>query len=128
MTYRLEFTINQLPPMNSADGTNRWVRRKLRKTWELLVWEKVRLKKPPAPLRSATVSLVRHSSVEPDYDNLVQGGKFIIDSLVDNGIFVSDKMSVIGKPNHDWKMAAPRKGRVDVVVESIDDGSGSNGI
>ena len=121
LRYVLAFTIDQLPPVNSADGTNRWVRRKKRKEWEQLVWFAVRRKRPKSPLRHAAVSVTRHSSVEPDYDNLAQGGKFILDALVDNMILKDDKRQIIGTPHYDWKRSAPRRGSVTVSVTEIFD-------
>jgi len=41
---------------------------------------------PTRPLTEARIELVRHSSVEPDYDNLVGSFKAIIDGLRDAGV------------------------------------------
>lgn len=74
---------------------------------------------PPAPLDKARVTLERHSSSEPDFDGLVSGFKFILDGLVDAGVLINDKMSVIGAPIYIWKKAKKCAGKVKITVEEI---------
>ena len=119
MSYSLEFTINQLPPMNTADGMHWRKRHKIKKSWEVLVWQEILNRRPILPLAFARVSITRHSSVHPDFDNLVQGGKFLLDSLVQNGVIRDDKPGVIGHPEYNWVKAAPSKGKVVVHVHEV---------
>ena len=117
--YSLEFTVNQLPPMNSADGLHWRKRNTIKKSWEILVWKEILNRRPVLPLRFARVAVTRHSSVHPDYDNLVQGSKMILDALVQNGVLRDDKPGVIGYPNYHWVKAAPKKGKVVVTVNEL---------
>lgn len=82
--------------------------------------------KPPQPLNSATLTLVRNSSVEPDYDGLVSGFKAIVDALVEQGVLKDDKMSVIGQPKYEWRKAPPGKGFVSVRVEAMEMSTNQN--
>jgi len=72
------------------------------------------------PLTRARVTITRCSSTEPDYDGLVSGGKALLDGLVEAGVIVDDKVSVIGQPVYLWEKAKPGKGKVKVRVESIE--------
>lgn len=74
---------------------------------------------PAAPLEKAKLTLERHSSVEPDFDGLVSSFKFIIDGLVDCGVLIGDKTSVIGRPDYQWVKASPKKGKIVVIVEEL---------
>lgn len=72
--------------------------------------------KPTQPMLSARIEMIRHSSTEPDFDNLVSSFKWILDGLIDAGVIVSDKPSVIGQPVYQWKKAAPKNGFIEVKV------------
>lgn len=74
-------------------------------------------KKPPAPLQHAKLTLLRASSVEPDYDGLVSGFKHVIDCLVEAGILINDKRENIGVPDYLWEKAPMGKGFIRVTVE-----------
>ena len=121
MNYRLRLEIPGLTPMNTADGPNRWTRRRARKKWETWVWGLVSSarKTPAAPLERAHVTITRHSSREPDYDALVQGGKFLLDGLVKAGVLLDDRPAVIGQPEYHWVQAPPKSGRMVVTVQSV---------
>lgn len=85
--------------------------------WKRAVWAAVQIAgKPTQPMRSARIELIRHSSTEPDFDNLVSSFKWILDGLIDSGVIVSDKPSVIGQPGYQWKKAAPKYGFIEVKV------------
>lgn len=121
----LAFTLDGLPPMNTADGLHRWSRTKLRKVWESKVIAAVllELKRWPAkPLERARVTIVRCSTREPDFENLTQGGKFILDGLVKAGVLADDAPKVIGRPDYQWEPAPRGKGCVRVRVEEVVDG------
>jgi len=120
VSYCLDFTIEQLPPMNTADGLHWRTRNGIKKQWEVLVWQHILNLRPRFPLRKAFVEITRHSSMEPDYDNLVQGGKFLLDALVINGVIRDDNPAVVGKPHYHWVKASPKKGKVRIVVKQID--------
>lgn len=75
--------------------------------------------KPKWPLKKAKLTLIRYSSVCPDSDGLVSGFKHIIDGLVIGRVLVNDKFENIGMPTYLWEKAAPRGGRIRVIVEEV---------
>lgn len=121
----LDFELPGLPPMNTAGshGGSHWSRTIIKRKWEGKVVSAVleALRRWPAePLERARVTIVRCSTREPDYDNLAQGGKFILDGLVKAGVIADDSPQVIGRPDYRWEKAPPAKGCVRVRVEEID--------
>lgn len=118
----LDLEIQGLTPINTADGLNRWSRQRLRKAWEGKVASAVLMalgRWPAAPLDRARVTIVRCSTREPDFENLAQGGKFILDGLVKAGVIVDDSPVVIGRPDYRWERAPRGQGSVRVRVEAI---------
>lgn len=118
---KLELVIDGLPPMNTADGIHRWSRHKLKKAWESKVCGAVLMalgRWPEKPLERAQVKITRCSSSEPDFDGLVQGGKFLLDGLVKAGVLVDDRPSVIGQPEFRWERAPRGAGSVRICVEN----------
>lgn len=88
--------------------------------WKRLVKAQVQLtwpKKQPA-LTSAALTLKRYSTREPDFDGLVSGFKSVIDGLVEAGVLLNDKQSVIGQPKYLWEYAGPKQGKIFVKVEA----------
>lgn len=71
---------------------------------------------PAAPFRSARLILTRHSTQEPDRDNLAASWKPVIDGLTRAGLIWDDKPSVIGTPECRWVKAKRGEGRVTVEV------------
>lgn len=127
MTFVLEFELPGLPPMNTANGWHWRKRKKSKDEWVLRTTcaakcEILKLKSEGRvfiPWDKATVELIRFSTREPDFDNLVQGGKFIMDGLVRAGVIRDDKPSVIGQPVYLWEKAKPKEGKVRVRVEGV---------
>lgn len=123
MSRVLEIVLPGLPPMNTADGPSRWARYRLKKAWETRVkhalvqtiggW-------PREPMTRARVTITRASTREPDFDGLVQGGKFLLDGLVKAKVLADDGPSVIGQPAYRWERAPRGMGSVRVRVEEID--------
>ncbi len=72
------------------------------------------------PMKKAKLTLTRHSSSEPDFDGLASSFKHVIDGIVQAGVIVNDKMSVIGQPTYQWKKARPKCGFITVRIESVD--------
>lgn len=88
-----------------------------RKKWKALVAKQLLFLKPEFPYQKAKLTLIRHSSVEPDFDGLVSSFKSAIDSLVEQGIIINDKPSNIGQPTYLWRKAPPKKGFIEIIVE-----------
>ena len=114
--YHLKLDLPGLPRINTSDNRHWRVRQREKKDWYFLVWIESHRFVPESPLVRAQVRITRHSSSEPDYENLTQGGKHILDGLVRAGVLADDKPSVIGQPEYRWEKAPPRKGHVTVEV------------
>jgi hypothetical protein len=119
MPYRLELELPGLP--KSANARLHWrARHKENLAWEEAVGWAVKGKLPSAPLARARLTCVRCSSVAADSDNVVAGFKPVIDALVKTGVLVNDKWENIGMPTYLWEKAAPKQGKVRVIVEEIE--------
>lgn len=120
MTYTLKFTIAELPkPINRLGGKHWAQMKRYRDYWHQLVAAAVCGKKPREPLRRAKLTLVRYSSVAPDFDNLAGSWKPVIDGLQYCGVIENDSMAHIGVPVMQWEKAPPKQGRIFVAVEEI---------
>ena len=120
MSYILRFQLLGLPRMaNIHDGKSHWrYADQERKKWQSAVEAEVlQAGKPFAPLKRAKLTLIRFSSVEPDFDGLVRGMKSIVDGLVRSGVLEDDKLSNTGPWNCLWEKTLPKAGRVVVIVE-----------
>lgn len=123
MTYSLSLKLEGLPPMNTADGMHWRKRKKLKDYWEAYVAMKCVGLKPSEPLPLAHVTILRSSSGRtPDFENLAQGGKFILDGLVKCGVLKDDNPDVIGQPEYLSSKTKPKKGYVLVTVQELSDG------
>lgn len=115
----LLFTIMGLPKTTNASrgqGHSGSLLGESRK-WKKAVWSAETIEgKPSSPLVSARPKLIRYSSADPDFDNLVSSFKWVVDGLIDAGIIISDKPSVIGQPIYKWKKVASKNGFIEVVV------------
>lgn len=117
----LEFEINGLPRMTNTSRVHWTKKMKEASKWKHLAvaaavqangdWIK-------EPMQKAKLTLIRFSSVEPDFDGLVSSFKHVIDGLVEAGVIVNDKVSNIGQPSYKWTYAPPKKGKIKVRVEA----------
>lgn len=115
--YHLCVTVPEAPHMNTADNRNRWVRQREKKRIYDMVAALTLGHRPRKPLAKALVMLTRCTAAGkcPDFDNLVQGGKHIVDGLVKCGVLADDNQDVIGQPEYRWVRGEPN--RACVVVE-----------
>jgi len=119
----LEFEIEGLPKMTNTSRVH-WTKiRKERRLWKDKVENAVRLERERTAiefktLSKAKVTIVRFSSVAPDYDGLVSAGKAILDGLVEAKVIIDDNVSVIGRPDYLWQKAKPKEGKIRVKVEA----------
>lgn len=121
MSYVLHFEVDALPHMpNRLLGAHWRIRSNHAKVWRAWVGYKTIGKRPPAPLAQAKLTLVRHSSSEPDSDGLRGSFKSVIDALVFVGVLEDDRPANIGEPKVSWEKAPPKKGKIMVVVESVE--------
>jgi len=118
--YSVTITLQGLPKMVNANFKNNW--RALwveRKKWKELTARSFVTHAPPAPLKKAKVTIVRHSSRCPDYDGLVSAAKALLDGLKLAKIIEDDNMNVIGRPEFKWEKCSPKNGHVVITVESV---------
>jgi hypothetical protein len=121
VTYALSIELPGLPPCNTASNNHWRVRARHNRRWRLdtiLAAKAAGL--PPKPLWRATVTCTRHSSREPDFENLAHSFKPCLDALtVRNGgapVLVDDSQEVIGQPTYLWEKAPPKEGRITLEV------------
>lgn len=117
----LEFEIKGLPKLPNQTLYKHWrVKHQEAKRWKGLVRNAVLLecKAPATPFLRATVTLTRMSTREPDSDNLMSSWKHCIDGLVEAGVILNDKPSVIGTPVSLWQYAKRKDAKIKIKVES----------
>ena|SRR3990167_10442710 len=121
--YRLDIELLGLPKTINEWGGRSW-HSKFREAnkWHARLLGKMLITRqvaPPLPLKKAKVTLIRNSSREPDFDNLVQSFKPVVDALKKTLIIVDDSSKVIGHPKYEWQKADPKNGTIRIVVEEI---------
>lgn len=122
MSYWLKLRIDQLPKtINDIGRKHWWTKVKEIKEWEAIIHFQTLGKRPMKPLEKASVKFTRHSSRCPDYDNLAQSFKAVLDCLVKSKILKNDSMEVIGKPEYHWEKTKSRKGYIEIEVLSEED-------
>lgn len=108
----IEFEIYELPKLPNALYRRHWsVVMKESKKWQRLISEQLLINRVAfkEPLKKAKLTITRFSVREPDFDNLVSSGKFVIDALVKNNVLVDDKVSIIGESKYLWQKATRLK-------------------
>jgi Holliday junction resolvase RusA-like endonuclease len=119
----LEIVINDLPKTANSIGKNSfWYTQAERKKWRhavlvAVVREVQQREKVGMPYPRASLTLTRHSSSEPDIDNLYSSFKFVIDGLVHAGVIIDDKPSVIDLKCC-WQRAKRSEGKITIRVEA----------
>jgi hypothetical protein len=120
INYSVTVRLDGLPKMVNASFKNNW--RALwaeKKKWKELVARSFLPHQPAEPLQKAKVTIIRYSSRCPDFDGMVSGAKALLDGLKLARIIIDDNMNVIGQPNFKWEKAPPKKGAIEITVESI---------
>lgn len=118
MSYRLEFELSGLPPTtNGSHGTWQaaWQRRK---RWRDAVKLRCVMQRPVVPLQLSKVVMIRFSSRQPDYDNLVTSFKSVRDGLKDAGIIFDDSPNHI-REEYRWEKCNSANCRIRVEVEEL---------
>lgn len=122
MPKTLHFLIGELPDtVNQSRKRSGWqaISRNA-DHWRRMIHDKVvQHGKPALPFAKARLTLIRHSSREPDYDGLVASFKVVIDGLVKAGVIMDDKRDVIGIPDYRHQKAPRDKGMIEVICEEI---------
>lgn len=119
--YRIELEFKGLTKTQNAlhkgENSYRRKRKEERNQWSRNVFYAVRGQEPPKPLEKACVTLIRGSSVPPDYDGLVASFKYALDALVTWKILKDDKIKNVGRPRYLWEKAPAKQGYIKIIVE-----------
>ena len=122
--YPLHFRLEGLPRPNQADKLHWWTQTKETKVWARATHLFVHGKTPPEPLMKARAAFVRHSSVEPDYGNLVNSFKAIQDALCarppHHGKVIYDDGPRHLEAEYRWEKCPPGKGHITVDVWEVE--------
>lgn len=118
--YELKLEIKKLPKTPNAIGkASIWQSHAERHLWKRAIAAAIPIKeRPPMPLEKAELVLTRHSSVEPDLDNLYSSFKFVIDALVHTGIIEDDKPSKIDLKCK-WQKAKRNEGKITIEARPL---------
>jgi hypothetical protein len=122
--YRVAFFIAGLPKrFNQSPGASWRARYGVAKKWQAFVATALVINggAPKKPLRKARITFVRHSSVAPDYDGLVQSFKPVMDALKKCKVIEDDSMEHVGAPVYGWRKAPRGAGRIWVEVIGVED-------
>ena len=118
--FRLEIILFGLPSTANSHKAHWAIAGKERKRWRAAsCLSCLGQNRPPEPLDRAKITCTRYSASEPDFDNLVQSFKSVIDGLKDAKIIKDDKSSVIVERKYMWEKTAPKQGRISILVESV---------
>ena len=125
MGYSIEFELPGLPPLQVAgSGGGHWrTRHAVAKRWKSAVRRAVLAdgRVPEKPLDRVEMLCERHSTREPDYDNLVASFKPIRDGLVEMGLLIDDKPTILVKCEHRWVKASRGAGKVRILLRAASD-------
>lgn len=119
-SYKLEFSLSGLPKRTNNNHSTWKARMAEARKWKGAVYVAVGAPlRPLKPLQLCRLTLIRHSSVEPDFDGLCSSFKHVIDGLIHAQVIANDKTSnfVDGRPEYIWKKAPRNKGFITVKVE-----------
>lgn len=121
--YQLHLTLIGLPKRpNQSSGASWHSRHRESQRWHKRVLGRMLLERkspPPAPLKRAQLTLIRHSSRAPDYDGLVHSFKPVVDALKKCLVISDDNMGVIGRPDYKWEKAGQKAGKIEIRVLEI---------
>lgn len=109
-----EFTIKGLPELPNKKRYKHWaIQRKEVHRWKRFVHEQCCLARINGlGLDTAVLTFTRHSSVQPDFDNLVSSFKACQDGLVFACVIQDDKEINVGQPSYKWEYRARKEGGI----------------
>ncbi len=113
-----------LLPMNTARPLHWGAKTRLRQ--DLSWWFRAHSKPPKEPWQKARIHITRHSSVKPDYGNLVESAKPLLDVLQPNssrhpqglGFIIDDSPDHL-EEGHFWVQAKPSEGWTTVILMDL---------
>lgn len=115
-----EIEIQGLPKTINQIGQSHWrVKQRHTQKWKGLVIQHCYLAKISGlNLAKAWLTLTRCSAKEPDADNLAISFKPLVDGLVEAGVIIDDRPSVIGSSTYLWKASKMKAGKVLIRIEA----------
>ena len=117
--FTLRFTIDSLPPITSNGSFGHWsTHSKKMRHWRNQTVFAIGRNKPQQPLEKAFVTFIRHSTREPDDDNLIISFKPVRDGLKDAGVIIDDDRKRL-HARYKWQKAGAGKGFIEVIIESM---------
>lgn len=112
-----EFELEGLPKTTNSNMGHWTAKAAEARKWKRAVADKCFNHPFKIPLKTAKLTLIRYSSVSPDYDGLVSSFKHVIDSLIDSKVIENDKFDNIGAPTYRWEKTSKGQGKISVKVE-----------
>jgi len=103
--------------MNSARGGNPLTNARISKKWKSDVQILAQVVAPPKPYEFAEVKMIRHSAVQPDYGNLVESFKPLLDGL--KGIWIVDDDPDHVLESYEWQCCARGQKFVELVCTPL---------
>lgn len=119
--YFLDITIPGVPKMLTNLKTNGWRAAHFDKLkWKKLIAAYVDApKRPPEPIKKASIVCIRATARPSDFDNRVSGFKGIIDGLVEIGVLIDDSDDVLVLRQYPHLKVANKDSHVRIIVEEI---------
>ena len=117
--YRMEIEIIGLPKTSNTHYSKWYVAASERKKWRTKSKQAAWHLRPVSPLKSYRLTCVRHSSAQPDFDNLAISFKSVVDGLKDAGIVEDDKAEYCLERYYKWEKTPPRGGKITIIVEEL---------
>lgn len=99
-----------------------WSAHREAKRWHKLILNHIVLNrlKPIEPFKKVKLTLVRYSSVRPDFDNLHASFKYVVDGLVRAGVLIDDCDAVIVERSVRHEKVKALNGRITIEVECLE--------
>lgn len=115
--YDHTFRFGELPALQ-PDTMSRFVKHRYRKHWHKYVAQLVMIERarPRDPLPHVEIRCMRHSSREPDRDNLWYSFKPVVDGFKRAGVILDDTPKVIVLQVAEWSHAPQGEGHVTVHI------------
>jgi Holliday junction resolvase RusA-like endonuclease len=121
MKYHVIIEISGLPKTVNELGRKHWaVKVKHNRKWQEEIFYALQKKeRPEKPLEKVVLQFTRYSSMEPDFDNLVNSFKPIMDALVKAKIIKDDKPSIVGNPTYGWQKCKKGEGKIEIEIKEV---------
>jgi hypothetical protein len=118
--YHFWFQIPGIPHSNAAARLSRWAIIKEKKRWMEEVHYATLGKRPEKPLQRSRVTFTRHSSREPDSDNLRYSFKYIRDALTrKHCAIIEDDDPLHLDAVYCWEKARIKKSMISVEIQEM---------